>query len=325
MLKRLSVSLLVWIFLQLVYFYSLGWSSQKLQVITTIFPLQDFARAVGGERIQVSILLPPGTEPHTWEPRPRDIIDINRADIFLYIGTGMEPWAEDLLKGIDKESLVVIEAAEGLNLIHTEKLSPGFYLNRNREDHDQMQNGSHPLHHHGEIDPHIWLDFRNDQIIIDKIVKVFSLMDPEGATWYTNNGKRYKEELATLDKSYSEGLKNCRNVEILLGAHSAFLYLARQYDLKQIALYGMSPDAEPKPRDIAKIIDYAKAHGVKVVFSERFLNERLAKVIADEIGADVLALNPGANITKKERKRGVTFIGIMEDNLKNLMKGLGCE
>ncbi len=110
-----------------------------------------------------------------------------------------------------------------------------------------------------------------------------------------------------------------------MGGHSAFSYMARRYGLEEIPLYGISPDAEPKPREMADIIDFAKSRGVKVVFFERLVTDRLAKVIAEEIGAVTVVLNTGVNLTKENRETGLTFISIMEENLKNLMKGLGCE
>lgn len=283
----------------------MGWAAERLQVVTSVYPLEEFANAVGGERITVKLLLPPGSEPHTWEPRPSDILCLTKAHIFIYIGAGMEPWIKDLLEGAKKESLVVMEASNGLDLIH------------------KKGNGNH--HDHIGMDPHIWLDFRNDEKIIDRMVKIFSKMDPEGKLFYECNGEGYKKKLVALDQHYTENLRNCKRSEILFGGHSAFSYMARRYDLEQIPLYGISPDAEPKPKEMANMIDFAKSHDVNAVYFERLFSDSLAKVIAQEIGAITLVLNPGVNLTREERKRGLTFISIMEENLSNLMKGLACE
>jgi zinc transport system substrate-binding protein len=317
-----AVSLIIVSFIM--SFHSMGWASQKLQVVTSIFPLQEFAKAVGNERANVKLLLPPGSESHTWRPGPADIVNLAEADIFIYIGAGMEPWAKDLLEGAKSDSLVIIEASDELELLHPEELGKHLLIKKTGQN-----NSSHikdvPYHYHGRMDSHIWLEFQNDQKIIDKIVKVFSQMDPDGTRIYIENGKRYKERLAELDRKYTQGLKKCKRSEILLGGHAAFSYIANRYGLKQIPLYGLSPDAEPKPKEMAKIIDFAKRQGVKAVFFEKLANDRLARVIAEEIGAVTLVLNAGPNLTKEERERGTTFISIMEDNLRNLMKGLGCE
>jgi len=303
--KKLSYVSCFIVVLNILWCCSMGWAAERLQVVTSVYPLEEFARAVGGERVTVKLLLPPGSEPHTWEPRPSDILSLKKAHIFIYIGAGMEPWIKDLLEETKKESLVVMEASDGLDLIHK---------NGNGNHHDNIG-----------MDPHIWLDFRNDEKIIDRMVKMFSKMDPEGKLFYEYNGEVYKKKLIALDLHYSENLRNCKRSEILLGGHSAFSYMARRYDLEQIPLYGISPDAEPKPKEMADMIDFAKSHDVKAVYFERLINDRLATVIAEEIGAITLALNPGVNLTREERERGLSFISIMEENLSNLMKGLACE
>jgi zinc transport system substrate-binding protein len=286
--------------------------------------LQEFAEVVGSDRVNVQLLLPPGREPHSWEPRPTDIVNLSKADIFIYIGAGLEPWAKDLLEGVKSSSLLVIEASEGLDLIYLEELNTHLLVKETKQKNTSHRKYEH-RHHHERIDPHVWLDFRNDQKIIDKIVKVFSRMDPEGTAIYINNGKKYKEKLAGLDIKYAQGLKNCKRSIILLGGHGAFSYVARKYELKEIPLHGMSPDAEPKPRELAEVIDFAEIQGIKAVFFERLVNDRLARVVAEEIGAVTLVLNSGPNLTKKEIEEGITFISLMEENLRNLMKGLECE
>jgi len=300
-----------------------GWCAPRLVVVTSIFPLQEFARAVGGERVTVSLLLPPGAEPHTWEPRPSDIITIANADLFIFIGSGMEPWARDLLEGARRDSLEVVEIAEKLDLLNSHEskgdVQSGMAA-RGMPPHDE-----HTGHPHEGIDPHIWLDLQIDQRIIDALVDAFSRRDPEGASFYRLNGIAYKGRLAALDAQYAECLARCKRSEILVAGHAAFSYLARRYGLEQISLIGMSPDAEPKPRDMAKITDYVKQHGVSTIFYERLVNDQLARVIAEETGAKTMVLNPGANLTAKEREAGITFIAVMEENLGNLMKGLECE
>ena len=220
----------------------------------------------------------------------------------------MEPWAEDLLKGIKNDSLILIAASEGMELIE------------NRYLH------SHGLHGRGSgADPHIWLDFQIDKLVIEKIVEVLSRLDPEGREIYKKNGILYKRELDELDRKYRKGLNNCDSVKIFLGGHSAFAYIAKRYGLEQIPLFGMSPDSEPKPGELAHMIDLAKRERVRAIFFERLVDDSPAKVIAEEIGAITLVLNPGPNITRGEQEAGVTFISIMEENLKNLREGLGCE
>lgn len=282
----------------------------KLFVVTSIFPLQEFAKAVGGERIKADLLIPPGTDPHTWEPRPSDIANISKADTFIYVGAGMEPWLQDVLEGTKHDSLAIIEVSEGADVIY---------------DEEDVKYKGNKNNHTRSLDPHIWLDLKRDLVILDKIANFFSKRDPEGREFYIQNAINYKKKLSDLDKMFTEGLKNCEKKEIFLCGHSAFAYMAKRYGLNQVPLYGISPDAEPSPGNMAHLIDFARKNGIKAIFFERLTNSAIARIMAEEIGAETLVLNPGLNITKDEMEKGITFISIMEENLKNLKKGLGCD
>jgi len=280
-------------------------ANQRLSVVTSIFPLQEFALAVGGDRVRVDLLLPPGAEPHTWEPKPSDLVTLSQANIFLYLGAGMEPWVDDLIKGIHSPALQVIEISKGLLPIIS-KISEA---NNKKE----------------KIDPHIWLNFHYDQIIVGQIAEFFAGQDPEGRDYYHQNALRYQQKLKELDRKYEQGLKNCYHRKIFLAGHSAFGYLAERYHLEQIPLYGISPDAEPTPKKLAEVVDMGKKHHIKAIYFESLASDRMAQVLAKEIGALVLALNPGPNLTKEQIKSGVTFLSLMEKNLMNLREGLICE
>jgi zinc transport system substrate-binding protein len=283
-------------------------AAKKIRVVTSVFPLLEFAGAVSGERGEVSLLLPPGAEIHTWQPRPSDIIRLSSADLFIYIGADLEPWLHDLLKSVRNPSLRVLEASRGITLI----------------DEEGIVHNAHE-HEHGAHDPHIWLDFKNDQRIVDKIAAVLSELDPEGSSVFKRNASIYKEKLQKLDQKFKDGLKDCVHRTIILGGHAAFGYLARSYNLRQISLYGLSPDSRPTPKKLIKVVELAKKHRIKVIFFEIRVRDELAKVLAEEVGARTLALNPGANLTKEQLKSGKTFFDIMEANLENLKDGLDCK
>lgn len=282
-------------------------ASRKTKVITSVFPLKEFAEAVCGDRGDVSLLLPPGAEIHTWKPRPSDIVRISSADIFIYIGQDLEPWLHDILKSVKSANLRVLEAGQEISLIE--------------EETREHQRG----HEHEAVDPHIWLDFEIDQKIIDKMAAVLSEADPEGASVFWENAGIYKEKLKKLDMKYSEVLNNCVYRTFILGGHAAFGYLARRYNLQQISLYGLSPDSKPTPKQLIKVVEQAKKHKVEAIFFETAVSDDLARVIAKEVGARTLVLNPGANLTKEQLKSGVTFFDIMEKNLESLKDGLICK
>ena len=283
----------------------------KLKVVTTLFPLQEFAAAVGGERARVDLLLPPGAEPHAWEPRPSDLAKIQKADVFIYIGRAMEPWAGDLLKATRGANLKIVEASKGLQLLEAKNLprEPSPHYKQTREE---------------QSDPHVWLDFSLDAKIIEAIAAVFAEKDPQNASRYRSNGENYQARLEALDKKFEAALSSCSHRQIILGGHSAFAYLAKRYGLQQIPLYGISPNAEPTPKKLTEVIQAAKTHGVKFIFFEEMVNPKLARVLAQEAGLQTLVLYDGANLTRDQLKQKVTFLGLMEKNLENLRQGLDC-
>jgi len=282
-------------------------ASKKIRIVTSVFPLFEFAEAVSGERGEVSLLLPPGAEIHTWQPKPSDIIRLSSADLFIHIGADLEPWLHDLLRSVKNPKLRVLEASRGIPLIDEEGIV--------HEGHE---------HEHGAHDPHIWLDFKNDQMIVDKIAAVLSEMDPEGSSIFKKNASAYKEKLQGLDQKYEDGLKDCVHRTVILGGHAAFGYLARSYNLRQISVYGLSPDSRPTPKKLIEVVELAKKYEIKVIFFEIYLSDELARVLAEEVGARTLVLNPGANLTREQLKSGKTFFDIMEENLEKLKDGLIC-
>ncbi len=291
----------------------LGQPPSTLKVVTSLFPLQEFARAVGGEKVQVILLLPPGAEAHSWEPKPSDVVKIAQADIFIYTGPSMEPWVDKVLKAAQGKKLRVLAATRGLPLLKAEQEEEG-----------------KAVHAHGHVgpekmDPHVWLDFRLDLKIVDEIAVVFSEKDPGHAVFYRNNAETYKEKLKNLDQKYQSSLAQCLHRQILLSGHAAFAYLAKRYGLEQIALSGINPDAEPTPQKMAEVVNTTRKNGIKFIYSEELVHPKLSQALAKEAGVDVLVLNPGHNLTSKQVREKVTFLELMEKNLKNLRRGLECE
>lgn len=282
---------------------------KKLTVVTTLFPLYDFAKNIGGEYAEASLLLPPGVEPHGFEPKPEDIIRINKADIFIYTGKYMEPWAEKILKGTDNKSLIVVDSSKGINLLE-----------------ETEEDGHDHKHANGEgLDPHIWLDFDNAKKMIDNMLESFIKADAANADAYRKNAEQYKAMLSDLDNKFRKGLASCKTRYFIHGGHYAFGYMAKRYGLNYISAYhGFSPDAEPTARRLAELIRKMKKHNTTHVFYEELISPRVAEVIAKETGARLLQLHAAHNLTKEEWDRGATFIGLMEQTLINLKTGLQC-
>lgn len=279
----------------------------KIKVVSTIFPLMEFSKAVCGERGEVSLLLPPGAEVHTWRPRPSDIIKVSSTDLFIYIGADLEPWIHDLLESIKNPGLRVLEAGQALPAGE-----------KDRSSH-------HHANNHETLDPHIWLDFGMDQLIVDKIATMLTEIEPGNSSYFQKNASLYKEKLRRLDQKFKDSLKDCAHRTLILGGHSAFGYLAKRYNLEQISLYGLSPDAKPTPKQLVEVVELAKKHAIKTIYFEIYVSDELAKVLAKEVGARTLVLNPAANLTKEQLNSGTTFFDIMKKNLENLRNGLLCK
>ncbi len=283
--------------------------SGKLQVVTTLFPLYDFARTIGGEKAQVTLLLPPGVEPHSFEPRPEDVVRVNRADLFVYTNAVMEPWAASIISGLDKGKVAVVEGGSGIPLMQ------GPVSGRHHEGHDDVHDGKGG-------DPHIWLDFDNARTIVRNILAAYVARDPANKAYYEQNAAGLDRQLAALDQRFKDTLANCPKKVLLHGGHYAFGYLAKRYGLQYISASAVNADAEPTPAKLAELVQTMRREHLGYVYTEELLSPRVAETIARETGAKVLMLRAGHNVTKDELQKGVTFISLMEENLKNLKTGL---
>jgi zinc transport system substrate-binding protein len=299
----------------------------KVKVITTLFPLYDFARAIGQDRVEVSLLLPPGVEAHSFEPKPSDIIKISGADLFIYTGKFMEPWVDAVLKGVTNPKLKVVDASVGIPLLTAESEAhepePGHKQGETTATGRSKENGRrHPGH--PDVDPHMWLDLGNAAQMVDTIAAGFIEVDPAHRDLYARNAEEYKQKLAALDARFRNELSRCAKREFIQGGHFTFGYLARRYNLTYIAALGFTPDSQPSPRQLMALSKQIKEHGLKHVYYEELMEPRVAETLSRETGATLLMLHGAHNVSKQELERGVTFVAIMEQNLANLKVGLQC-
>ena len=282
----------------------------KLRVETTVFPLREFAAAIAGDRAEVVDLLPPGAGVHTWQPRPGDIVRLNSADLLIAVGAGLEPWLSSLLGAVPKGRLRVLEVSPGLPLLKA-------------EDED-LHDGTGKGRTHGPYDPHVWLDFGLDLLIADRIADALAALDPASAAGYRENAAALGQRLRGLDSRFAAGLKDCAGRRLIVAGHAAFGYLARRYGLVQTALYGLSPDAQPRPQQVIQVVELCRKTGIRTVFFENSVSPELARTLAAEIGGRVAVLYAGHALTRDQMRRGVGFFDLMDEDLKSLREGLGC-
>ena len=277
-------------------------SHDKPSVITTTYAIFDAARYIGGNDIDISMLIPPGREIHTFEPTPQDIIKIKNANLVLYNGAGLEPWSEKFnfgSKGVDLSRYVQLKKFE-----------------------------KHHHHHHGhalhsDYDPHYWLDFDNMKKVAEVIAKRFSELEPSKKQFFMQRAKEYEKMLAKLDKSYRKSLRNCKKEELFVN-HNAYSYLASRYGFEVHSLVGLSPDAQPDPKTVQNLLDEIKKERVRFIFYEPFENSAVLNSIAKDAGVKTLPLQPLGNITANEAKKGLGYKEIMLENLHKIARGLEC-
>ena len=267
----------------------------SVEVVTTIYPVHELARWVGGDRARLTLLVPPGVEAHSWEPSPQDLARLSRARLFVYNGAGLEPWVSRLVNTGSPTSFHRVEVTQGLDLIR-----------RN-----------------GQPDPHVWLDPLLVAQEVETIRGALAQVNPPDAATYEANARAARARLETLDRRFREGLASCQRRELVV-SHEAFAYLARRYNLTLIALMGLSPEVEPSPTQLAKLVRTARRANARTVFVESLVSPRLAETLARELGAEVRALNPVEGLTEAEARAGKNYWSLMEANLEALRAGLGC-
>ena len=271
--------------------------AEKLKVIASITPLADYSRQVGGDKVEVILLLPPGASPHTYEPTPKAMKNVSDARVFVKIGLGLEFWAEKIIRSSGQKNLIIVVSSSDVPLI-----------TYNEKGHSQGSSGA---------DPHIWLDPVIAKSIVTKIEKAFAEADPQNTEYYMQNASIYREKLSRLDKEITDKVKTLR-VKEYVTFHPAWNYFSKRYGLTVAGVIEESPGKEPGPKHIEKIIREIKRIGSKVVFVEPQFNPKIAEVIAKECGARVVYLDPIGGQKGRE-----TYIDMMRYNIavmENVMK-----
>ena len=276
----------------------------KLRVMASFYTMADFAEKIGGDRADITCMVPAGTEPHDWEPSTTDITGLERADVFIYNGAGMEHWAEDVTESLENKELLVVEASQGVKL-HAE------------EEHDHEGHS----HSHGGYDPHVWLDPHNAKLEMENIKNAFVQADPDNGAYYEANYDKWSKAAEELDRKYREALANFAGRQIVT-AHEAYGYLCSAYGLEQVGIDGLSPDQEPNPKRMADIIDFVRENQIRAVFFEELSGSKTVETVAAETGIRLLALSPLEGLSGEELEAGEDYFSVMEKNLEQLLLSL---
>jgi zinc transport system substrate-binding protein len=271
--------------------------SDNRTVVAAFYPLAWAAEEVAEDDVDVVNLTPPGAEPHDIELTARDVERVRNADVVLYLGQGFMPALEEAVEGHQR----AIDLLEGQSL----RVGGDEHLDGERAGHGGGDRG---------LDPHVWLDPRRLAAIAGTIAGEFG--DPEAA-------KNLVARLDELDAQFRLGLASCERHEIVT-SHAAFGYLADAYGLQQIALTGLSPEAEPSPRALEELVEEVREERATTVFFERLVSPRLAETVAREAGAETAALDPLEGLGEDGLEAGEDYLSVMRANLEVLRDALGC-
>lgn len=282
-------------------------SEAKIKVVATLFPQYDFVRQIGGDKVEVSLLLTPGAETHTYEPTPQDIINVNKSDLFIYTGEYMEPWSDKIASSIDSDT-VILDASKNIELIKQE----------HEEGEEQHEEENHVEHEHS-YDPHIWLNPQNAIGMVKNITEELCNIDPQNSDYYKANSEKYIEELNKLDSDIENEIKNSNKDKIAFGGTFAYSYFIERYNLEYVSAYdSCGEDTEPSVSKVKDVIDYMKENNISVIFYQELSAGKIADTIAKETGAQKLVFHTVHNASQEEINNGETYISLMRKNLENL-------
>ena len=287
----------IWNSAQSIEFTETSLENPKIVALASFYPLYEFTKEVGKDKVDVSLLVPPGIEPHDWEPSIQDLQRIQQADIIIINGIGFENWFE----GVEKlnSGLTIIDSSNGINILK-------------EIDTDGHEDSNHDS---SLGDPHIWLNPSLAKIQVKNIADGLIKLDPDNSLYYRNNSKNYIKKLDTLDSKIRNELSNCSKNFVTF--HNAFTYFAKEYGLSQHTILSSDPHDEPTSKTLEEIINLAKEMKIQIIFTEEGVDKRTSEVIAKELGGKVLTLSP-----LEMSETNTSYIEKMEVNLANLKEAL---
>ncbi len=281
-------------------------NTPKIKIVTSIYPVEFFTKEIAGEKIEITNIIPAGTEAHSYELTPQDIIKIQESSLLIANGLGMEPWLSKIETNTNTRILVL-----GNDLAYLEGVDDG---------HDHGNSNSHEE----ELDPHVWLSPTLSIKMTEKIKNTLTEIDPENTNFYQENFEKLKNNLTNLDTEYKNNLAICEK-DTIVTAHAAFGYLAHEYNFKQLPIKGLTAEEEPTLKKITELSKTIKDKNLSYVFLETLSNPKIAEMLAKENNIGTLTLNPLEGLRPEEIKMGKNYFTEMQNNLKNITIALECK
>ena len=307
-----------------------GEGGRKLKVAATLFPYYDFVRQVAGDQVELSLVIPAGMDSHSFEPTPKDIRIMQEADVIIANGGAMEHWVDQVVDSFDREDQTVVimmdhvdaveeEIVEGME--HSDEGHGHVHVHEDGEEDGHLEEDE--SQYEIEYDEHIWTSPVNAMRMVDVIAETLTERDPDHGAMYQAGAAAYLEELERLDKEFREVRDSAVHDMIVMGDKFPLRYFADTYGLRYRAAFsGCSSDTEPSARTIAYLIDKVKEEGLPVVYYLELSSHRVAEIIGEETGAVPPLFHSCHNVTRRQFEEGVTYLELMEQNVKNLREGL---
>jgi zinc transport system substrate-binding protein len=306
-------------------------ADDKIIVTTTTFPSYDFVRQIAGTRVDLSMLLSPGAESHSFEPSPRDIIRIQNSNIFIHIGGEGDAWVDRILKSMNTKNKKILALMDTVEVVEEETVE-GM-----EEEQEEKERGRYIARFFAflsgrskqsqakeiEYDEHVWTSPRNAVLIVQRITNLLCEADNANAGFYRQNANAYIKALEELDVAFSEIVAGAKRKTIVFGDRFPFRYFTDAYGLEYFAAFpGCSTETEASAATVAFLITKIKKEQIPVVFHIELSNERMANAISAETGAKKLLLHACHNITKRDFETGLGYLDLMRGNIENLRQAL---
>ncbi|MBS4197505.1 metal ABC transporter solute-binding protein, Zn/Mn family [Lederbergia citri] len=298
----------------------------KLTVYTTIFPIEDFTKKVGGNHVEVKSVYPPGADAHSFEPTMRTMMDIADADLFIFNGAGLEPFINNTKSSLSKEKVKMVEASNGIDFLsgqddHDHGPDEADHDNANADEHDDHEHADDEHDHHHDKDPHIWLDPIHAIKIAENIKDALTEAMPSAKDDFEKNFQDVKQELEQIDNDLQKTVDAADHKEILV-SHASYGYWEHRYGLKQISISGLSPENEPSQKQLQTIIETANEHHISYIIYDQNPVTKVADVVKKETGTTPVTLHNLEYITENDLKNKEDYFSIMHKNIETLKKVL---
>ncbi|MBS4205899.1 metal ABC transporter substrate-binding protein [Lederbergia citrea] len=297
---------------------------ETLKIFTTIFPIEDFTKKIGGKHVEVKSVYPAGADAHTFEPTMRLMMEIADADLFIYNGAGLESFIDKTKKTLSKEKVTMVEASKGIELLSGEgdHHDHGNDESGHEHGHDEDHSSEDPDgHHHHDKDPHIWLDPIYASKMAENIKDALVGSMPSAKEEFEKNYADLKLKLEQLDVNLKETIEASDRKEILV-SHASYGYWEHRYGIKQISISGLSPENEPSQKQLQTIIETAREHNISYIIYDQNPLTKVAVAVQKETGTKAITLHNLEYITENDLKNQEDYFSIMNKNIEGLKTAL---